>query len=165
MAAAGFLLRGPMRPIVPDQMTLEKLCDNSGYRKCLRTWSRRRRRHDGVAILQAPEENCWTTVRLKLLRLLTNPSGAWSGMHGASSRTSEEARGIKEQCCFWYSLGQNLDDVGRQTKPGHPARAVMESFLVKKRWRCTSDPFVQSRRFGRDQSFNRVDRVRHSVAR
>ena len=30
------------------------------------------------------------------------------------------------------------------TKPGYPARAVMESFLVKKRWRCTFDPTFES---------------------
>ena len=32
------------------------------------------------------------------------------------------------------------------TKPGYPARAVMESFLVKKRWRCTFDPTFESGR-------------------
>ena len=30
------------------------------------------------------------------------------------------------------------------TKPGYPARAVMGSFLVKKRWRCTFDPTFES---------------------
>ena len=30
------------------------------------------------------------------------------------------------------------------TKPGYPARAVMEWFLVKKRWRCTFDPTFES---------------------
>ena len=30
------------------------------------------------------------------------------------------------------------------TKLGYPARAVMESFLVKKRWRCTFDPIFES---------------------
>ena len=30
------------------------------------------------------------------------------------------------------------------TKPGYPARAVLESFLVKKRWRCTFDPAFES---------------------
>ena len=32
------------------------------------------------------------------------------------------------------------------TKTGYPARAVMESFLVKKRWRCTFDPTIESGR-------------------
>ena len=32
------------------------------------------------------------------------------------------------------------------TKTGYPARAVMESFLVKKRWRCTFDPTSESGR-------------------
>ena len=40
------------------------LCDNSGYRKVVRTWSRRQCQRDGVAILQAPEENCWIEQRL-----------------------------------------------------------------------------------------------------
>ena len=31
------------------------------------------------------------------------------------------------------------------TKTGYPARAVMESFLAKKRWRCTFDPVASSR--------------------
>ena len=30
------------------------------------------------------------------------------------------------------------------TKPGYHARAVMESFLVEKRWRCTFDPTFES---------------------
>ena len=30
------------------------------------------------------------------------------------------------------------------TKTGYRARAVMESFLVKKRWRCTFDPTFES---------------------
>ena len=30
------------------------------------------------------------------------------------------------------------------TKPGYPARAVMESFLINKRWRCTFDPTFES---------------------
>ena len=61
-----------------------------------------------------------------------------------SSRTSEEARGIKEQCAVsdarihWVSPSTMLAD--SLTKTGYPARAVMESFLVKKRWRCTFDP-------------------------
>ena len=29
-------------------------------------------------------------------------------------------------------------------KPGYPARALMESFQVKKRWRCTFDPTFES---------------------
>ena len=59
-----------------------------------------------------------------------------------SSRTSEEARGMKEQCAVsdarihWVNTSTMLAD--SLTKTGYPARAVMESFLVKKRWRCTS---------------------------
>ena len=94
-----------------------------------------------------------------------------------SSRTGEEARGIKEQCAVsdarihWVNTSTMLAD--SLTKTGYPARAVIESFLVKKRWRCTFDPtfesgkrctFVQSRRLGRDQSINRVSGVRHSIA-
>ena len=30
------------------------------------------------------------------------------------------------------------------TKPGYPARALIESFLVKKRWRCTCDLIFES---------------------
>ena len=30
------------------------------------------------------------------------------------------------------------------TKTGYPARAMTESFLVKKRWRCTFDPTFES---------------------
>ena len=64
------------------------------------------------------------------------------------------------------------------TKPGYPARAVMESFLVKTRRRCTFDPTFESgkRRKARgaplfnDEGLNDVNpstdegRVRHSVA-
>ena len=32
------------------------------------------------------------------------------------------------------------------TKLGYPARAVMESFFVQKRWRCTFDPTFESGR-------------------
>ena len=65
-----------------------------------------------------------------------------------SSRTSEEARGIKEQCAasnariHWVNTLTLLAD--SLTKPGYPARAVMESFLVEKRWRCTFDPTFDS---------------------
>ena len=67
-----------------------------------------------------------------------------------SSRTGEEARGIKEQCAVsdarihWVNTSTMLAD--SLTKTGYPARAVMESFLVKKRWRCTFDPTFE---FGR----------------
>ena len=117
-------------------------------------------------------------VRLKLVHLLTNPSG-WSGwpsmrrwhvdetvrqvggmlitdsrgifdaltrsespqLRLRSSRTGDEARGIKEQCAVtdarihWVKTSTMLAD--SLTKTGYPARAVMESFLVKKRGRCT----------------------------
>ena len=108
-------------------------------------------------------------VRLKLSHLLMNPS-CWSGCRQVggmlitdsrgmfdaltrsespqlrlrSSRTGEEARGIKEQCAVsdarihWVNTSTMLAD--SLTKTGYPARAVMESFLVKKRWRCTFDP-------------------------
>ena len=65
-----------------------------------------------------------------------------------SSRTGEEARGIKEQCAVsdarihWVNTSTMLAD--SLTKTGYPARAVMESFLVKKRWRCTFDPTFES---------------------
>ena len=40
-----------------------------------------------------------------------------------------------------HSLGQLADSL---TKTGYPARAVVESFLVKKRWRYTFDPTFES---------------------
>ena len=68
-----------------------------------------------------------------------------------SSRTGEEARrGIKERCAVsdarihWVNTSTMLAD--SLTKTGYPARAVMESFLVKKRWRCTFDPNFESGR-------------------
>ena len=81
-----------------------------------------------------------------------------------SSRTGEEARGIKEQRAVsnarthWVNTLTMLAD--SLTKPGFRARAVMESFLVKKRWRCTFDPtFVSGkRRKARGESlFNQED--------
>ena len=65
-----------------------------------------------------------------------------------SSRTGEEARGITEQCAVsdarihWVNTSTMLAD--SLTKPGYPARAVMESFLVMKYWRCTFDPTFES---------------------
>ena len=62
-----------------------------------------------------------------------------------SSRTGEEARGIMEQCAVsdarihWVDTSTMLAD-------NLPARAVMESYLVKKRWRCTFDPTFESGR-------------------
>ena len=86
---------------------------------------------------------------------------AWSEMHGASmrrwhldetvrqlngmsespqlrlrsSRTGEEARGIKEQCAVSdariHCVNTSTMLADSLTKPGYPARAVMESFLVK----------------------------------
>ena len=58
-----------------------------------------------------------------------------------SSRTGEEARGVKEQCAvsdgriYWVNTSTML--AASLAKAGNPARAVMESFLVKKRWRYT----------------------------
>ena len=65
-----------------------------------------------------------------------------------SSRTTDEVRGIKEQCAVsdarihWVNTSTMLAD--SLTKTGYPARAVMESFLAKKRWRCTFDPTFES---------------------
>ena len=81
-----------------------------------------------------------------------------------SSRTGGEARGIKEQCAVsdarihWVHTSTMLAD--SLTKTGYPARAVMESFLVKKRWRCTVDSTFESgkRRKARGASlFNHED--------
>ena len=65
-----------------------------------------------------------------------------------SARTGEQARVIKEKCALsearihWVisltMLGDSL------TKLGYAARAVMESFFVQKRWRCTFDPTFDS---------------------
>ena len=73
-----------------------------------------------------------------------------------SSRTGEEARGIKEQCAV-----SNARTHWVLTKPGYPACAVMESFLVKKRWRCALDPTFESgkRRKSRGASWFTVDEV------
>ena len=63
-----------------------------------------------------------------------------------SSRTSDETRGIKEQCAVsdariqWVNTSTMLADI--LTKTGYPARAVLESFLAKKRWRYTFDHSV-----------------------
>ena len=65
-----------------------------------------------------------------------------------SFRTGEEARGIKEHCAasgariHWVNTLTML--ASSLTKLGYPALAVMESFLVKKRWRCTFDPTFKS---------------------
>ena len=65
-----------------------------------------------------------------------------------SSRTTDEVRGIKEQCAVsdarihWVNTSTMLAD--SLTKTGYPAQAAMESFLVKKRWRCTFDPTFES---------------------
>ena len=64
------------------------------------------------------------------------------------SRTDTEARGIKEQSAVfnarvhWVNTLTMLSD--SLTEPGYPARAVMESFLIKQRWRCTFDPTFKS---------------------
>ena len=81
------------------------------------------------------------------------------------SRTGEEARSIKEQCAVsnarihWFNTLTMLAD--SLTKPGYPARAVMESFLVRKRWRCTFDPAFESgkRRKARGASLFNDDEV------
>ena len=65
-----------------------------------------------------------------------------------SSRTGEEARGIKEQCAvsnariYWVNTLTMLAD--SLAEPGYPAPAVMDSLLVKKRWRCSFDPTFES---------------------
>ena len=88
--------------------------------------------------------------------LITDSRGIFDGLTRSespqlrlcSSRTSEEARGIKAQCAVsdarihWVNTSTMLAD--SQTKTAYPARAVMESFLVKKRWRCTFDPSFES---------------------
>ena len=67
-----------------------------------------------------------------------------------SSRTGEEARGNKEQCAVsdarihWVNTSTMLAD--SLTKTRYPARAEIESFMVKKRWRCTFDPTFESGR-------------------
>ena len=47
------------------------------------------------------------------------------------------------------------------TKPGYPARAVMDSFQVEKRWRCSFDPTFESgkRRKARGASLFNDDEV------
>ena len=82
-----------------------------------------------------------------------------------SSRTGEEARGIKERCAVsnarihWVNTLTVLAD--SLTEPGYPARAVIESFLVKKRWRCIFDPTFESckRRKARGASLFNDDEV------
>ena len=86
-----------------------------------------------------------------------------------SSRTSEEARGIKEQCAVsdarihWVNTSTMLAD--SLTKTGYPARAVMESFLVKKSWRCTFDPTFESgrRRKARGAPLEDLDEINPST--
>ena len=125
------------------------------------------------------------TVRQVGGMLITNSRGIFDALTRIepqlrlrSSRTGEEARGIKEQCAVsdarihWVNTSTMLAD--SLSKTGYPARAVIESFLVKKRWRCTFDPpssladagkqEVQSRRLERYQSINRVSGVRHFIA-
>ena len=59
-------------------------------------------------------------------------------------------RGLKEQCAVsdarihWVNTSTMPADSLSET--GHPARAVMESFLAKKHWRCTFDPPFESGR-------------------
>ena len=83
--AGGFCFGGPMRAIVrrPDGSRDRRSCDNYGCRKVLRTWSRRRCQRDGFADRSNYRGKLLdrTTVRLKLLRLLMNPSG-WPGLLG-----------------------------------------------------------------------------------
>ena len=92
------------------------------------------------------------TVRQVGGMLITYPRGIFDALTRSespqlrfrSSRTGEGARGIKEQCAVsdarihWVNTSTML--ANSLTKTGYPARAVMESFLVKKRWRCTFDP-------------------------
>ncbi|CAK0810363.1 unnamed protein product, partial [Prorocentrum cordatum] len=67
-----------------------------------------------------------------------------------SFRSGEEARGIKEQILRtdvsfrWVNgLAMLADSL---TKPGYPARHVMEEFLATQRWKCTFDEMFQSGR-------------------
>ena len=207
MASVGLCFVGRCeRSSSPRCFSDRRLCDNSGYRKAVRTWSIRRCQRDGLAILQTPRKIAGSKTQalafadesIWLARL------AWSEMHGApmrrwhldeavrqaegmlitdsrgifdaltrsespqlrlrSSRTGEETRGIKEQCAVnarihWVNTLTMLAD--SLTKPGYPARAVMESFLVKKRWRCTFDPTFESgkRRKARGASLFNDDEV------
>ena len=65
-----------------------------------------------------------------------------------SSRTGEEASEVREQCAVsdarihWVNTSTML--ANSLTKTGHLARALMESFLFKKRWRCTFDLTFES---------------------
>ena len=85
-----------------------------------------------------------------------------------NSLTGEEAGSIKEQCAVsnarihWVNTLTMLAE--SLTKPGYPARAVMEPFLVQKRWRwkCTFDPTFESskRRKARGASLFNDDEVK-----
>ena len=107
---------------------------------------------------------------LKLLHLLTNPSG-WSVWPGLKCTVLRCGAGILDESVrqvagmlITNSRGM-FDALTRSESPqlrmrvntstmladcltttGYPARAVMESFLVKKRWRCTFDPTFESGR-------------------
>ena len=83
------------------------------------------------------------TVRQVGGMLITDPRGIFDALTRSESPqlrlrrsgTDEEARGIKEQSAVfnarihWVNTLTMLSD--SLTKPGHPAQAVMESFLVK----------------------------------
>ena len=56
-------------------------------------------------------------------------------LRSRSARTGEEARGIMEQCSVSLSLSEARK---HWVKPRYPARAGLESFLSKKRWRLSS---------------------------
>eukprot|EP00959_Pyramimonas_sp_CCMP1952_P356892 7473170-Pyramimonas_sp.AAC.1 len=67
-----------------------------------------------------------------------------------SFRSGEEARGINEQILRtdvsfrWVNgLAMLADSL---TKPGYPARHVMEYVLTTQRWKCTFDEMFQSGR-------------------
>ena len=68
-----------------------------------------------------------------------------------SSRTGEEARGIKEQCAVsdarihWVNTSTILA-TDSLTKTGYPARAVMESFWVRNDGDAPFDPTFESGR-------------------
>ena len=193
------------RPSSTRWFSDRRLCVNSGCRRAIRTWSRRRCQRDGLAIFSelprkiAGSNNgeaqalAFADESLCLARL------AWSEMHGApmrrwhldeavrqvggklitdsrgvfdaltrsespqirlrSSRTCEEARGIKEQCAVSDARIHSVNTLtmlaDSLTKPGYPVRAMMDSFLVKKRWRCTFDLLLRLANVGKQEQKNR----------
>ena len=85
------------------------------------------------------------TVRQVGSMLITDSRGLFDALTRSESpqlRLRSSRTGEKEQCAVsdarihWVNTSTMLAD--SLTKTGYPARAVMESFLVKKRWRLPS---------------------------